>query len=118
MLSIHLRLGLPSGLFPSGFPTNFLQIFSSTPCSQTPSVYVPPLLSETMFHTRTRMRLQNNIFSIWRNESKETVPEGPSFSMCFLSLWYSLCGGMYNRHKGQCCISRREDSVEIGLREK
>jgi hypothetical protein len=22
MLSIHLRLGLPSGLFPSGFPTN------------------------------------------------------------------------------------------------
>jgi hypothetical protein len=21
MLSIHLRLGLPSGLFPSGFPT-------------------------------------------------------------------------------------------------
>jgi hypothetical protein len=24
-----------------------VQIFSSTPCSQTPSVYVPPLLSET-----------------------------------------------------------------------
>jgi hypothetical protein len=24
MLSIHLRLGLPSGLFPSGFPTNNL----------------------------------------------------------------------------------------------
>jgi hypothetical protein len=28
------------------------QIFSSTPCSQTPSVYVPLLLSETMFHTQ------------------------------------------------------------------
>jgi hypothetical protein len=27
-----------------------VQIFS-TPCSQTPSVYVPPLLSETMFNT-------------------------------------------------------------------
>jgi hypothetical protein len=93
-LSTHLRLGLHSGLFPSGFPTNILyvflfstfvlhalstsldlvqldhsnyswrrvqvmkllimqfsrtscnfiwsvQIFSSTPCSQTPSVYVP-----------------------------------------------------------------------------
>jgi hypothetical protein len=27
MLSIHLRLGLPSGLFPSGFPTNNLYRF-------------------------------------------------------------------------------------------
>jgi hypothetical protein len=25
--SIHLRLGLPSGLFPSGFPTNNLYTF-------------------------------------------------------------------------------------------
>jgi hypothetical protein len=25
-LSIHLGLGLPSGLFPSGFPTNILHI--------------------------------------------------------------------------------------------
>jgi hypothetical protein len=27
MLSIHLRLGLPSGLYPSGFPTNNLYTF-------------------------------------------------------------------------------------------
>jgi hypothetical protein len=27
MLSIHLRLGLPSGLFLSGFPTNNLHTF-------------------------------------------------------------------------------------------
>jgi hypothetical protein len=28
-LSTHLRLGLPSGLFPSGFPTNLLYAFVS-----------------------------------------------------------------------------------------
>jgi hypothetical protein len=28
-LSTHLRLGLPSGFFPSGFPTNILYAFLS-----------------------------------------------------------------------------------------
>jgi hypothetical protein len=31
MLSVHLRLGLPSGLFPSGFPTNILYTFLFSP---------------------------------------------------------------------------------------
>jgi hypothetical protein len=31
ILSTHLRLGLPSGLFPSGFPTNFLYPFLFSP---------------------------------------------------------------------------------------
>jgi hypothetical protein len=30
-MSTHLRLGLPSGLFPSGFPTNNLYAFLFSP---------------------------------------------------------------------------------------
>jgi hypothetical protein len=68
VLSTHLHLGHPSGLFPSTFPTNILytfifspirptcpahlilpdfiiKIFSSAPYSQTPSVYVKGQIS-------------------------------------------------------------------------
>jgi hypothetical protein len=35
ILSTHLRLGLPSGLFPSGFPTNILYAFFGSPIRAT-----------------------------------------------------------------------------------
>jgi hypothetical protein len=35
MLFIHLRFGLPSGLFPSGFPTNNLYAFLLSPIRAT-----------------------------------------------------------------------------------
>jgi hypothetical protein len=35
MLCTHLRLGLPSGLFPSGFPTNNLYTFHFSPIHAT-----------------------------------------------------------------------------------
>jgi hypothetical protein len=35
ILSTHLRLGLPSGQFPSGFPTNILRAFLFSPICAT-----------------------------------------------------------------------------------
>jgi hypothetical protein len=75
----------------SNFPSLHLssvQIFSSTLSSQTPSVYVPPLMSETKFHTHTSNGLfEENIssqylctvewnVSVFRNKMKEKFQKG------------------------------------------
>jgi hypothetical protein len=39
-LSTHRRLGLPSGLFPSGFPTNILYAFLVSPIRATYPAYL------------------------------------------------------------------------------
>jgi hypothetical protein len=45
ILSTHLRFGLPSGLFPSGFPTNILYVFLVSPIRATCPTYTHwPLL--------------------------------------------------------------------------
>jgi hypothetical protein len=33
-----------------------VKILSSTPCPETPSIYVPALMSETKFHTHTELQ--------------------------------------------------------------
>jgi hypothetical protein len=48
-----------------------VQIFSSAPCSQTPSVYVHPLMLETKFraHTEYMCCSCSNIWSVYFSET-------------------------------------------------
>ena len=59
ILSTHLRLGLPSGLFPSGFPTKTLDTPLSSPIRST----LPAHLILLDFITRTILGEQYKSFS-------------------------------------------------------
>jgi hypothetical protein len=53
ILSTHLHLGLPSGLFPSGFPTNILYAFLRSPHScYMPCPSHPPWLDHSNYAWR------------------------------------------------------------------
>jgi hypothetical protein len=52
ILSTHLRLGLPSGLFPSGYPANILYAFLFAPLV----LHVPPILSFWLDHSNYTWR--------------------------------------------------------------
>jgi hypothetical protein len=157
ILSSHLRLGLPSDIFPFGFPTkilyaiffsptcatfpaplillvliiliipdverklwrssfrsfsNFLpfhsssfqiRVFSSAPCSQTPTIYVFSFMSEIEFHTRgnnlhiriqcsvdfgTRFRQWSDSSYVYRNSCSAFAVLLPLFTNA--SFWYFL----------------------------
>jgi hypothetical protein len=54
-VKITKLLVMQFSLLPSPHPSS-VRISSSAPCSQTPSVYVPPFMSETKFHYNTALQ--------------------------------------------------------------
>jgi hypothetical protein len=67
ILSTHPYLGLPSGFFPSGFPTNNLYTFSPTP-----PCYMPPPISSQL-NLFTGEEYTSSLFSAIFNDKYCTI---------------------------------------------
>jgi hypothetical protein len=72
------------------------QIFSSAPCSQTPSVYVPPYFRDQLLHTyRTTSNISlvySNFYIFWQQTRRQKVLDWmvaniTEFGLLLLSSW-------------------------------
>jgi hypothetical protein len=92
MLSIHLRLCLPSGLFPSGFPTNNIYTihFSTAYIYVLRAVFISPPATvsnrKRSLFTRSPNKQENK--TLWPLVRKRTIPTddrhlSPKFSANF-----------------------------------
>jgi hypothetical protein len=63
ILSTHLRLGLPNGLFPSGFPTNILYAFLVSPSTKR------KLIKISVFLFLRGAELQSNLCAVFESSA-------------------------------------------------
>jgi hypothetical protein len=76
----------------------WVQIFSSTPCSQRHTVYVFPLWWDTKFHDHTKQRIKLEcymytlIFTLYKlnTDTKDSAMNEISQTLCLISLWMQL----------------------------
>jgi hypothetical protein len=96
MLSSHLRLGLPSGLFHSGFPTKSTKHSSPHECYK-PCPSYPPWLGHTNYTWRRVqvMKILIMQFSLWSSILRNIDTENQcangskSFASCVLPVIFS-----------------------------
>jgi hypothetical protein len=102
MLSIHLRLGLPSGLFPSGFPTNNLYTFLFYPIRATCPVHLILLSTNIYVYCPSMERLSNSdptVTQLWNPvESEDGGDMFSETSVLPRATRYKVPEGSYNRY--------------------
>jgi hypothetical protein len=85
MLSVHLRLGFPSGLFPSGFHTNELHTFFFSPHScHISRPHHPPRLYNFNYTWR-RVQIMQILIMQFPPPSRHSIPHGPNISSALYS---------------------------------